>query len=236
VLLCASVAPVAAQQRPSRFSVWFNGGAQAAMPSLADRFTFEMHAEDATVEADYRSREAPLIDAGFAMRIHRSIGIGVSISRFSGDGRADITAQIPFPFDFNIFRDVSGTAPSLEHTEVGYHAQVQYSRPLSRRLRLVLSAGPTLFDVRRQLVDRVEVDEAFPFDTATFRSATARVGTGTGIGFNAGADLAWAVGRHAGLGALVRYSGGTADLKGPSRTTRVDAGGVQAGAGLRVYF
>jgi hypothetical protein len=236
VLLGVSVAPVAAQERPARYSVWFNAGAGAAAPSLNDRFTFEMHAEDATVAADYRSRAAVLIDGGFAVRIRKAIGIGVAVSRFSGEDRAGIEAQIPYPFDFDVFREVSGTTPGLDHTELGYHVQVQYSRPVSRRLRLVLSAGPTVFSVRRQLVETVQVDEEYPFETATFRSANSRIATGTGIGFNAGADVVWPLGRNTGVGAMVRYARGTADLKGPARATKVDTGGVQGGAGLRIYF
>ena len=239
-LLCVSAVtfagPAAAQPRESRYSVWLNAGAQASMPALTDRFTFEMHAEDAGVEAGYRSKAALLVDGGVAVRILRNIGVGVSISRFNGDARAGIAARIPYPFEFNRFRDVSGTSSALDHSELAYHVQLQYSRALTRRLRLVLSGGPTVFDLRRQLVTDVQVDEAYPFDTATFRSAGARAAKGTGIGFHAGADVAWTFGRHAGIGALVRYARGTVDLEGPSRTTSVDAGGVQAGAGLRVYF
>ena len=237
VLLCGSGVPVAAQaQGAGRYTVWFNAGAQAATPSLTDRFTFEMHAENATVDADYRSKAAVSLEGGFAVRLRQAIGIGISISRFSGDDRAGIQAQIPYPFDFNVFREVAGTTAGLDHTELGYHVLLQYSRPMTRRLRLVLSAGPTVFSVQRQLVETVHVDEAYPFDTATFRTANSRVAKGSGIGFNAGADVMWALSRHMGAGALVRYTRGTADLEDTIRTISVDAGGLQGGLGLRVYF
>ncbi len=240
VLVCAATVAfadsAAAQQPEPRYRVWFNAGAQAATPSLGDRFTFEMHAEDAGVDADYRAKAAQLVDGGFGIRLHRAIGVGVSVSRFSGNGRAGIVAQIPNPFEFGKFREVSGTASSLAHTELAYHVQLLYSRALGRRLRLVLAGGPTVFDVRRELVTDVQVDEAYPFDTATFRGASARAAKGAGIGFHAGADVAWTLGRHAGLGVLVRYARGSADLKAPTRTASVDAGGLQSGVGLRMYF
>lgn len=235
VVFLAAV-PAAAQPREPRFSAWVGGGAQAAMPQLGDRFTFVMHAEDAPVDADYGAQAAPLVDGGFAVRLFRDVGVGVAVTRFSGDSRAAIVAQIPYPFAFNQFREVTGTSSALDHTELAYHAQLQYSRDLARRIRLVLSAGPTFFEVRRHLVTDVQVDEAYPFDTASFRSATARAAKGTGIGVHAGVDVVYLVGRHAGLGAMVRYARGTADLDGGSRSVTVDAGGVQSGVGLRLYF
>lgn len=226
----------AAQQAEPRYQLWFSGGAQAAMPPLGDRFTFEMHAEGASVEADHRATAALLVDGGFAVRLRRAFGIGVSVSRFSGSGRAAVAAQIPNPFEFDKFREVSGTASGLDHTELAYHVQLRYSRAIGRRLRLVLAGGPTAFDVRRELVTDVQVDEAYPFDTATFRNANTRAAKGTGIGFHAGADIVWMAARQVGVGALVRYARGAADVKGPSRTVSVDTGGLQIGVGLRMYF
>ncbi len=226
----------AAQPAQPRYQLWFSGGAQAAMPSLGDRFTFEMHAEDASVEADHRAKAALLVDGGFAVRLHRAVGLGVSVSRFSGSGRAAIVAQIPNPFEFDKFREASGTASGLDQTELAYHVQLRHSRAIGRRIRLTFAGGPTVFDVRREVVTDVQVDEAYPFDTATFRNANARAATGTGIGFHAGADIVWMAARQVGVGALVRYARGTADLKETSRTVSVDTGGLQSGVGLRMYF
>jgi hypothetical protein len=226
----------AAQQRPSRFTVWFGAGVQAAMPPLTDRFDFFMHGEDAPIEADYDTKAALLVDGGFAVRVAKSIGVGVSVSRFKGDGSAAVNAQIPNPFEFNKFREVSGTASGLDNTELGYHVQLQFARPLTHRLRLVVSAGPTWFDVKRQLVTSVQVDESFPFDTAAFRSAPAAAAKGSGIGFNAGADIAWTFNRSAGVGAIVRYARGQVDVNVAARSVTVDVGGLQTTAGLRLSF
>jgi hypothetical protein len=177
-----------------------------------------------------------LIDGGFALRLTKDLGVGLSVSRYQGDGRADVIARIPHPFEFDRPRDVGGSASGLDHTELGYHVQLQYSLPLANRLRLVLGAGPTFFDVERQIVESVDVDESYPFDSATFRSARSSAATGRSVGFNVGVDLVWTINRSAGLGALVRYARGTADLDAASRTVTVDVGGVQTGLGLRLYF
>jgi hypothetical protein len=232
-------ASAAAQGAGQRVTVWFSGGLQAASPSLGDQFEFLRpvdQAERAVVDADYRSKAGLLIDGGFALRIRRSLGLGLSISRSGGDARADVVAQIPYPFAFGRFREVSGRASGLDRSEIAYHVQLRYSRPLGQRLRLVLSGGPTIFSVRRQILSEVQVDEEYPYDTATFRDATSRTAKGTDLGFHAGADVAWTLGRHAGVGFLLRYTRGSADLEDASRTLSVDTGGVQSGVGLRLYF
>jgi hypothetical protein len=234
--LLAPAASATAQGTDGRFSAWITGGAQAVAPSLDERFTFRVHAEDAQVDTDYRSAAGVFVDGGFAFRLRGDIGVGVAISRSGGDSRASIAAQIPYPFDFNRFRDVSGSSSGLEHTELSYHLQLRYARPLARRLRLVIFGGPSVFSVRRQIVTEVQVDEEYPFDTATFRGATVRAAKGTGPGFNAGADFVWMMGRRAGVGAMVRYARGAADLSADLRTLSADTGGVQSGVGLRLYF
>ena len=79
-------------------------------------------------------------------------------------------------------------------------------------------------------------DETYPFDTATFRSATTRRSKASVTGFNAGADLQWMFGRHIGLGGMVRFTRGSVDLTTENdRRISVRAGGVQAG-GLRIGF
>jgi hypothetical protein len=239
VVLVLSVVPATAQQPARRVTVSFSAGAQAALPSFNERFEFLRpvdQAEHATADVDYAGKAALLIDGGLALRLVKDLGVGLSVSRYQGNSRADVTARIPHPFEFDRSRDVSGSASGLDHTELGYHVQLQYSRPLASRLRLVLAAGPTFFDVERQIVGSVDVDESYPFDSATFRSAGSSAAAGRSVGFNVGVDLVWTISRSAGLGALVRYARGTADLDAASRTVTVEVGGVQAGLGLRLYF
>jgi hypothetical protein len=224
---------------PTRFVVTLGAGVQAAMPSFNDRFEFFRpvdQAESASADADFDGKAALLIDGGFAVRMTPSFGAGVAVSRFNGSASADVVAQIPHPFEFNRFREVAGTSPGLDNTELAYHVQLQYARPITRRVRLVLSGGPTYFDVRRQVVSGVEVDETFPYDTAAFRRASTTVAKGSGLGFNAGADVVWTVNRNAGLGVLVRYARASVDLDSAARNVSVDVGGLQATGGLRLHF
>jgi hypothetical protein len=94
-----------------------------------------------------------------------------------------------------------------------------------------------VFSVRQSLVTGVEVTETYPYDSATFKGATAEDATATAAGFNAGADLFWMFSRHVGAGrsdpGLARARA-SAHGRGPHRVSRCRR--VQAGGGLRLMF
>jgi len=83
----------------------------------------------------------------------------------------------------------------------------------------------------------VTVSETYPFDTATFASATTKQLSSTAVGFNAGVDISSPLSSRVAVGGLVRYS--RADVKfsntGAAEQT-VRAGGLEAGAGIRIRF
>ena len=134
-------------------------------------------------------------------------------------------------------REVTGEQDGITRSETGVHVQVQFSIPMSSRLMLVLSGGPSRLNVEQDFVTDVLYDEEFPFDVATFSSATTRKSKASVTGFNAGADLQWMFGRHIGLGGMVRYIRGSVDLTADNdRQVSVRAGGLQAGGGLRIGF
>ena len=78
--------------------------------------------------------------------------------------------------------------------------------------------------------------QEYPFETASYERAIAGGQSGTGIGFNAGADLAYYFSDVAGVG-FARYSRATVDLASAGGgTVGVPAGGLQVGGGLRLKF
>lgn len=232
-----SAAAASAQTPAGRFTVTGSVGLQAAAPRLEDRFEFERFVETGSADVDYAADGGVVADVGFAFRIRGRFGAGVSASYFRRDGSARVEARIPHPFEFGRLRDISGDTSKLSRAETGIHAQLRYTRPLTRKLQLALAGGPSFFNVNQELVDEVNFTHEFPYDTATFVGTHNRRAKGSGVGFNASADVTWMLSRRVGLGALVRYTRGTADLDAAAgRTVSVDVGGVQAGGGLRLYF
>jgi hypothetical protein len=236
----AVAAPAGAQGRSpltQRIFISVNGGVQQAPSDASDRFEFDEHVETATVDVTYPYKANPAFDGGIGVRVWRRFGAGFAFSRFSGDTEAQVRGSIPHPFFFDQPREIEGTASGLTRSETALHAQVFYVLPLAGRLQAIVSAGPSRIEAEQGVVRDLQYDEEFPFDTATFRSASTRGAKASAIGFNVGADVAYMFTRRLGVGGLLRFSRATVDLDaGGGRSVSVDVGGLQGGGGIRLVF
>jgi hypothetical protein len=226
-----------AQDRAPRGHLSVNGTFQGSRNDFGDRFEFESNAEQGSAALDYGVETGPAFDGGAGIRVWRSLGIGASVSYFTAEHTARAEARVPHPFFDNRLREVSGGIGGLARTEVAVHLQVMYLLDPPGPLRLVLTAGPSLFAIDQDIVDTVQVWEEYPFDEAALTGGRLRPSSGSSLGFNVGADLTWMIGRRLGVGGLVRFSRASVDLDAPGgRPLGVDAGGLQAGGGLRILF
>jgi hypothetical protein len=57
-----------------------------------------------------------------------------------------------------------------------------------------------------------------------------------GWGYNVGVDVSYYFAEHAGVGGLIRYAPAVLDLPTPGGTVEIEAGGLQAGGGVRFRF
>jgi hypothetical protein len=237
VFLLATSGPVSAQSWSGRGYISFNAGVQATTNDFADRFEFERNVETGSTDVDYPVKAGVFYDGGAGVRLWKGLGAGVSVSFFSRDDSAEITAQIPHPFFFDRPREVTGTLDGVTRSETGVHVQLMYMLDPSGPLRVVLFGGPSFFSVEQDLVTEVRYAETYPFDTATFTTADVNRENGSAVGFNAGADVMWEFHRNFAAGALLRFARASVDLDAPNnRSVSVDAGGFHAGGGIRVIF
>jgi hypothetical protein len=239
VTLVLSVATSATAQTPwsERVHISVNGAFQATTNDFSDRFEFERYLETGSTDVDYPIQGGVIFDAGAGYRFWKNLAAGVSVSYFTRDDVPSTTTSVPHPFFFNQPREVTGDATGVKRSETAVHVQAMYLIKAGRHLRLVLSGGPSFFNVEQDLVTEVSVTETFPFDTATFASAQKSRKKGSAPAFNVGADVMWMLTRTLGVGGLVRFSRASVDLDATaSRTISVDAGGVYAGGGIRLIF
>jgi opacity protein-like surface antigen len=227
-------APAAAAPR-----VWIgiNGGYQASTTEFEDSFTFTVNQETGRTRVTYPIEAGFTFDAGGGVRLWRDLGFGLAVSHFARDGVAATGSTVPHPFFLERDRQVDGEAGGLDRTETAIHIQAQYRLPLRGRLQILLMGGPSILQVNQSLVTAVNYSEEYPFDSATFTGVDSREVSGQKTGFNAGADVRWAITRQVGVGAMVRFTRAAVELDPVAgRTISVDAGGAQVGAGLRFAF
>src|SRR5262245_49405085 len=144
-----------AQSWSERGYIGINGAFQTASNDFSDRFEFQKDLETGSTETDYPVSSGFLFDAGGGVRLWKGLGAGVAFSYFTHKDTASTTTRSPHPFFFDTFREVSGEAPDLSRTERAVHVQAMYFVNPSGPLRIVLSGGPSFYNVEQDLVTEV---------------------------------------------------------------------------------
>ena len=217
--------------------VSFNGATQATATTFTDNVGFIEFHENADFDADYAVGTGMVFDGGAGVRLANGIGFGVAVSRFERLDPVSLDARIPHPFFFNRPRSLTGSEPDLTRLETAVHVEVRWFESVGDTVELAVFGGPTLFNVRQDLVTAIGYDQAYPYDEASLASTTTAAASASTIGFHAGADVGFFFSETVGLGALIRYSGGSVDLPGEGDgMVPIDTGGFHVGGGLRLRF
>jgi opacity protein-like surface antigen len=231
-------ATLAAAQSASqpRVEISANVGALTGASKFRESEAFPANAETETLTVNHGVKTAVGFDVGGAVRIVSQLWVGVQYAMADTKASASITAIVPHPLQFNAPRTVQGSINGVAHTERNVHVDLMYALPVPA-VDVKVMAGPTFFNLKQDFVSGVTVNETYPFDTATFASATTTRLSKAAVGFNAGVDISRPLSSQVAVGALIRYS--RANVKFDGRDTgqqTVKAGGVEAAAGVRVRF
>jgi hypothetical protein len=204
------------------------GGAQPQRRELGKTDTFTLYEEKATLTSSQPIKNGVFFDVSGGYRIGQSFAIGAGFSSFSTTSSASVVATIPNPLFFDQLKTVTSSADGLEHTERGIHLQAVWFVPVTDKIDVALSAGPSFIQVNQHLVSSVTV----PTGTQNINVVT---GTeeGTAKGVNVGFDGTYLFTRNIGVGLMIRYAGGSVDL--PS-APGLSVGGFQGGLGARIRF
>lgn len=213
--------------------------------SLIQRLSLSEYNETGALEARQASSSRVGLDAALGLRVGSNLAVGLGVTHLRPRIRVDGTASVPHPLFHDRHRESELRAGDFDRTELGIHLHAAWTIPLASRLDMVLSAGPSLFNVELDRVDpTVTLREAAPYNEVQVdfgrESVKKRV-----LGASVGIDLTYHFLRRidpgamfwsAGIGVFARWATGTSPLPefGPDET--LDVGGLRAGAGLRFRF
>ena len=118
------------------------------------------------------------------------------------------------------------------------HLSAAWLLPSTGRFGGVLYAGPTVFRITQDAVETLAVTETYPYDTVAIAPGGSPAELSErAVGFHAGADVTWFVTKRLGVGATARYATAKTSVTiGGGSPFDLEAGGFQAGLGLRVRF
>lgn len=234
-LTTLSVPALAQSPWGGRARLALSAGLQPEGKGFSQTSELVAYVEPAPVTAALQEGVAPLFDIGVAFPVSGRFGANAAFSSLNASGAGTVAASIPHPFFFDALRPVSGVA-SLDRTEMALHGGLAYLAG-NGPFDVLMSGGASWFRIRQTLVTDIEVDETYPFDTASFVSATVSEANASTFGYHAAADFTWRLSEAWGIGALVRYSSAEASLEAADvETVPATVGGFQAALGLRVIF
>jgi hypothetical protein len=234
--LWAAEAPAAALPRP-RVRIVLNAMGSFTNPSFSDTQHYAEYAETTSVTSSYSTKTGFGPDVALELRLFGGFGVlaGYSLASRSEDGHFE--AQRPQPLYLNRPRSVSGELTGYDYKEGAVHLDLAYAGA-SGKLDWSLFAGASLFQVEADLLGQLTWNEAYPYDEVSVASSPAKTVKASPTGFNVGARLDWRFARRFGAGLVVRYSSASVKLRATpdASETSFDAGGLQAGLGVRLYF
>jgi Outer membrane protein beta-barrel domain len=238
VMATVGATPAAAQSSAQpRVEISANVGALTGASKFTESDTIPSNGrENETITVDHGVKTALAFNVGAAVRIAPQFWVGVQYAMAEMKPSASITAAVPHPILFNAPRTVDGSIDNVTHSEQNVHVDLMYALPI-HAVDVKVMGGPTFFNLKQDFVSGVTVNETYPFDTATFASATTKRLSKGAVGFNAGVDISHPLSSQVGIGGLIRYS--RADVKLNDTDTgehTVKAGGFEATAGVRIRF
>ena len=207
-----------------------NFGVQEVSRTLNADSGFELYGESGTLSTAQPIDGGAMFDFSVGYKVWGNLAVGVGYSRVQSDADVTISASVPDPNFFDRHRAVTGAASNAEHSEQAIHLQGTWMVPVTDKVDVGLSFGPSIFMVKQDLVTALTVTEP----GGAVASTTIVREDKTALGFNLGLDLNYLVTPRFGAGVLIRYARGSADLDAADESLTV--GGFQVGAGLRVRF
>jgi len=230
--LCVTVAPKAHAQMTWTDQGFVNVtlGGQAGSRDLATDRTFDQYDEAATVTSTQKVKGGGLFDVSAGYKVWRNLAAGIGFSHVGSKADAAIHASIPDPVFFDRLRPLDASTTGLKHSENVVHLMGVWMVPVTDKVDVGVSAGPSIFSVKQELPTELGIAEPGPTVTGVTVTSTKK----TTVGINLGVDVTYLVTKRWGVGGLARYTWGSVDLDGASDSLTV--GGFQVGGGLRVRF
>ena len=207
-----------------------NFGLQEVSRTLEANSTFDLYGETGTLTTTQPIDGGGLFDISAGYKVWRNLAVGLGFSRVKSDADVAIAANVPDPNFFDRPRGVTGTASEAEHSESAIHLQGTWVMPVTDKIDVAFSFGPTIFMVKQDVATAISVTEPGP----SLASTTIVNEDKSAVGINLGVDLNYFFMPRIGAGVLVRYTRGSVDLDAADDDLTV--GGFDLGFGVRLRF
>lgn len=170
-----------------------------------------------------------MFDARIGFYFLKSLAIEGSFIPASGKTMGTFTASIPHPLYFDSARETTWENGNLKYSASEINFNLLFSRPLSSRLTIYLTAWGTYFSgIKVENLKLVNLNEkGYPYFDVNVAPQYSFYSKDT-FGFNASGGVDFFISPTVGLNLNVRYSDGTAEMEVDGNKISIKAGGVRA--------
>ncbi len=158
----------------------------------------------------------------------KHVGVGAGFSTFGKTGELTGAASVPHPTFFNRHANVTLPVQDAKRSERSFYLMAVGSYRVTGEIEVTAFLGPSFIRVSQELMTAIDV----PAGTQDVNTLVEKQ-SATGVGVIVGVDGSYYVTPTIGVGAFMRYNGGSVDLAGAEN---VKAGGFQLGIGARIRY
>ena len=229
--LCAVATPASAQMSWTDKGFFnLDGGIQTGSSDFTVTTPFDLYGETGSVTSTQDIKGGGFFNIAGGYKVWRNLAIGVGYTFMSSNTDAAIAASVPDPLQFDSHRAVAASASDVTHTESQIHLTATWMIPVTDKIDVGLSFGPTIFSVSQEIPNALEVTEPGP----TVNNVSVAEVDESGVGLHLGLDVNYMVTPRFGVGGMARFTRGSSDVE--NATENLKFGGFQIGGGLRVRF
>ncbi len=235
-LLVGGAASAQSPQWSDRAFLNVNLGMQLTANPFVEHIAPIIYSEPASIRAPNAvAGGLTTLDLAGGIRVWKSVGVGAAYTKQGMTENVDVAALVPNPVFFSQSRAASAVTP-LRRAETAVHIQALYVVPITPRIDVVLSGGPSLIDFSQDFVSGIEVTEgAAPYTSVAIGNVGKVTRTERLLGVNVGADVTYFLTTLAGAGCAIRYTSGTVTTQqGDGSTIDLSRGGFQVAFGARI--
>lgn len=207
-----------------------NIGAQAPSQSLSAETSPDIYGEAASFVSKQDVGGGAFFDISGGYKLWRNLAVGIGITHAGSKADLTVNASIPDPLVYDHLRPVTAVLPDAKHSQTAINLSGTWIVPVTDKIDVGYVFGPTIFLASQDLPGIPTFSEPGPTITSLPRESVDK----TTLGIHFGVDGTYLVTPRYGVGVLVRYTWGSADIAGAGDS--VTLGGFQIGAGLRVRF
>jgi len=242
-----------------RVSLMVSGGLTSGGIDASEATAFSLYHEDTgRLSTRYEFGGARGLDLALRGQALPWLGVEVALSTGSRDGSGTVEAVVPHPLYFSRDRQLERGIEDLALKTRAIHASVVLTHRRGR-LRGSVFGGITFFSVEGDVLQKLQFDQVYPFDTEEVAVGAAPVerleDSPRAPSFGASLDVT--LHRYFGLGVMARYASATARLSrqpasaptrepsvlgtqtlwpGTENPVEVGVGGLRVAFGARLYF